>query len=289
MLVDLVATTTSDGVKLHGIFLEPEQARTDLIVDAVLMVHGSGGNFYASPSNPRAARLRDAGIPVALFNTRGHDVVGGRAGEVKLGNAFEILDDCRMDMAAAVGWLVGRGYARVGIWGSSLGATKVVYAQAKNQDPHVGAVIALGPLRFSHEYYSQCEMKELHLKHYEEAKALVAAGKPDQIMPVDFPNPNASFSAAVHLDRHCSERYDITKDHADKVTCPFLILTGTEEKHPRMLNVGRDMYELAKANPGTKWVHVEGGEHGLHNMDDVLFDEILGWLSGAKAPAAAAR
>ena len=287
MLVDLVETTTSDGVKLHGIFFEPEKPRTDLIVDALLMVHGSGGNFYASPSNPRAVRLRDEGIPVALFNTRGHDVIGGRSGDVKLGNAFEILDDCRLDIKATVGWMADRGYRRVGIWGSSLGATKVVYAQAKNQDLRVGAVICLGPLRFSHEFYSQCELSDLHLKHYEEAKALVAAGKPDQIMPVDFPNPHALFSAAVHLDRHCSERYDITKDHTHKVTCPLLILTGTEEKHPRMLNAGRDMYELAKGNPGTKWVHVEGGNHGLHNRDDVLFDEVLGWLSAAKTPAAA--
>ena len=117
---------------------------------------------------------------------------------------------------------------------------------------------------------------------------MVAAGKPDQIMPVDFPNPHAFFSAAVHLDRHCSEHYDITKTHADKVTCPFLILTGSEEAHPRMLNAGRDMYELAKGNPGTKWVHVEGGDHGLHNQEEVLFDEVLGWLSGAKTPAVAA-
>ena len=126
MLVDLVDTTTSDGVKLHGIFLEPEHPRTDLIVDAVLMVHGSGGNFYASPSNPRAARLRDAGIPVVLFNTRGHDVVGGRSGDVKLGNAFEVLDDCRMARRARVGGRVARGDRGSAMEGSRLGATKVV-------------------------------------------------------------------------------------------------------------------------------------------------------------------
>ena len=104
-----------------------------------------------------------------------------------------------------------RGYERIGIWGSSLGAVRVVLAQAKNQDPNVAAVIFLAPLRFSHEYYSECEMEDEHLRNYEDAKALVDAGRGHEIMFVDFPNPGAYFSADVYLDRHCSEHYDITK------------------------------------------------------------------------------
>ena len=97
MLVDLVHTKTEDGVTLSGIVLEPERPRTDLLVDAMVMVHGSGGNFYLSPSNPRAAKLRDRGIPTALFNTRGHDVIGGRAGKIRTGNAYETLSETHLD------------------------------------------------------------------------------------------------------------------------------------------------------------------------------------------------
>ena len=128
MLVDLVHTKTSDDVTLSGILLEPEQPRTDLLVDAIVMVHGSGGNFYLSPSNPRAAKLRDMGIPTALFNTRGHDVVGGRAGKVRTGNAYEMLSETHLDLQATVAFMGERGYRRVGIWGSSLGAVRVVLA-----------------------------------------------------------------------------------------------------------------------------------------------------------------
>ena len=137
MLVDLAHTKSSDGVTLSGIVLEPETPRTDLLVDAMVMVHGSAGNFYLSPSNPRAARLRDMGVPTALFNTRGHDVVGGRAGKTRTGNAYEMLSETHLDLQAMVDFMVDRGYARVGIWGSSLGAVRVVLAQAKNQDPRV--------------------------------------------------------------------------------------------------------------------------------------------------------
>ena len=286
MLVDLVHTKTSDDVTLSGILLEPEQPRTDLLVDAMVMVHGSGGNFYLSPSNPRAGKLRDMGIPTALFNTRGHDVVGGRAGKVRTGNAYEMLSETHLDLRAMVAFMGERGYSRVGIWGSSLGAVRVVLAQAKNQDPNVAAVISLAPLRFSHEYYSACEMGEEHLQNYEAAKALVAAERGHEIMFVDFPNPGAYFSANVYLDRHCSEHYDITKAHTNEIERPLLILTGTEEGHPRMRDAGRDMAALCEGRENVTWVHLEGGDHGWHNKEDDLFRVVPEWL-GVKAAVTA--
>ena len=286
MLVDLVHTKTSDDVIVSGVVMEPDNPRDDLMVDALVMVHGSAGNFYLSPSNPRAAKLRDLGIPTALFNTRGHDVIGGRAGNIKTGNAYELLSQAYLDLKAAIDFMVDRNYKRVGIWGSSLGAVRVVLAQAKNQDSNLAAVISLSPLRFSHEYYSYCEMGKQHLGYYEEAKKLVADGEGDQIMAVNFPNPNAYFSANVYLDRHCSEQYDITKDHTNKIKCPVLILTGTEEHHPRMRDCGHDMAELCQGMGNVRWTHLEGAEHGWHNKEDELFDEVMGWLE-AKVPVGA--
>jgi hypothetical protein len=226
------------------------------------------------------------GIPVALFNMRGHDVIAGHSGGHAVGNAFEILDECKIDIDAVVSFLGERGYNRVGTLGSSLGAVKVVYAQAQNQDPRVTAVISLAPLRFSHEFYSQCEMKDEYLETYKRAKALVDAGKGGEVMQLNFPNPGAYFTADVHLDRHCSERYNLCTAHTDKVNTPLLICTGSEEKHPRMLNAGRDMYEFAKgSNPDLRWFHLEGGDHGLQNRDEEFIEELLGFL-GAKQPVA---
>ena len=278
MLVDLVNTKSEDGVTLSGIVLEPETPRLDLLVDAMVMIHGSGGNFYLSPSNPRAMKLRDMGLPTALFNTRGHDVIGGRAGNIRTGNAYEKLSETHLDVKAMVNFMVERGYQRVGIWGSSLGAVRVVLAQAKNQDPHVNAVISLAPLRFSHDYYTKCEMDEEHLKNYNDAKALVEAGRGHEIMFLNFPNPGGYFSADVYLDRHCSEHYDITKSYTDAINCPLLILTGTEETHPRMLNAGRDMANLCSGHDNVTWIDLEGGDHGWHNKEDDLFRVVPEWL-----------
>jgi hypothetical protein len=286
MQVELTSTTTSDGIKLHGIVLEPENPRTDLSIDCMVMIHGSGANFYASPSNPRAEKFRDMGIPVALFNMRGHDVIAGHSGGHKVGNAWEMLSETHLDQLAILDYLEGRGYTRIGLMGSSLGAVRVVVGQAKTQDPRVAAVISLAPLRFSHEFYSQCEMKDMYLGYRAEALRLVAEGNGEAIMACDFPNPGAHFSANVYLDRHCSEHYNMCAGITNTLNVPLFIGTGSTETHPRMLNAGRDMYELAKNNPaGVKWLHVEGGDHGLQNKDDEFMAALLEFL-GAKQPAA---
>jgi pimeloyl-ACP methyl ester carboxylesterase len=286
MQVELTSTTTSDGIKLHGIILEPETPRTDLTIDCMVMVHGSGANFYASPSNPRAEKFRDMGIPVALFNMRGHDVIAGHSGGHQVGNAWEMLSETHLDQLAILDLLEERGYHKIGLMGSSLGAVRVVIGQAKNQDPRVVAVISLAPLRFSHEFYKDCEMKEMYLGYREEAMRLVAEGKGETIMACDFPNPGAHFSANVYLDRHCSEHYNICVDHANKLNVPLFIGTGSTEVHPRMLNAGRDMAGSTKNNPaGVTWLHVEDGDHGLQNKDDEFFAALMEFLA-ARPPAA---
>lgn len=276
-------TKTSDGITLHGTYHEPANKRTDLLIDSLLFVHGSNGNFYSSAGVDRAVHFANLGIPVGVFNTRGHDTVAGagQSGGHKVGNAYELLSETHLDMKAMVDYMAERGFSRIGMLGASLGTVRVIIGQAKNQDSRVAALIAVGPLRFSHSYYLQSEAAEQHKKYYEEAKAMVAAGKGDHLMHCDFPNEGGIFSANVHLDRHCSEHYDITTQYTDQIKCPLLVLTGTEEKHPRMLNVGRDMAALVgEKNPGYKWVHVESGDHGLHHFEDRFRQEVMDFLEG---------
>jgi hypothetical protein len=274
-------TKTSDGITLHGMLHPAANPRTDLLVDSMLFVHGSNGNFYSSAGVERAKHFSDLGIPIGVFNTRGHDVIAGagQSGGKKVGNAHEHLSDTHLDIEAMVNFMAEQGYSRVGLLGASLGTVRVVMSQAKNQDPRVAAVIAVGPLRFSHKYYLASEMANDHKQYYKEAKALVDASEGGRIIQTEFPNPGGIFTAEVHLDRHCSEHYDITAQYSDQVNCPLLVLTGTEEKHPRMLDVGKDMAALVgDKNPGFKWVHVEGGDHGLHSFPDRFNQEVMEFL-----------
>jgi hypothetical protein len=48
-----------------------------------------------------------------------------------------------------------------------------------------------------------------------------------------------------------------------------------------MLDAGKDMAALVSdKNPGFKWVHVEGGDHGLHSFEDRFNKEVMEFLGG---------
>jgi alpha-beta hydrolase superfamily lysophospholipase len=106
--VELVTVTTSDYVRLHGVYWTSHAPLGSSVakggVDSAVIVHGIGGNFYSSRLlNHFAQALRALGISTVTINTRGHDMVNtvswsGRARTV--GSAFEKVDDCRTDLVA---------------------------------------------------------------------------------------------------------------------------------------------------------------------------------------------
>src|ERR1700676_3030924 len=84
-------------------------AEKKLSLDAVCFIHGTGGNFYSSSLfDVFSRKFLDLGCAVLRVNTRGHDgistAVSARGG-VRLGAAYETVDDCRHDLAASLEWL----------------------------------------------------------------------------------------------------------------------------------------------------------------------------------------
>src|SRR5437870_3567177 len=110
MPANLVQANTSDDLRLDGAFFAPSDSTQGLIdIDAFLLIHGTGGNFYSSTLfDAVGERLLQLGCGVLRANTRGHDgismAVTSRGGR-RLGAAYEVVDDCRHDIAAWVEWL----------------------------------------------------------------------------------------------------------------------------------------------------------------------------------------
>jgi alpha-beta hydrolase superfamily lysophospholipase len=85
MFVDLMSTTTSDGIVIDGAFFEPARALSRQgPVDALLLIHGSGGRFYAPATKAMAQDLREQGYACLALNTRGTTRSGstGRTGRL---------------------------------------------------------------------------------------------------------------------------------------------------------------------------------------------------------------
>src|SRR5436190_751432 len=135
MHVELVRTVTRDGLPLDGALTPAPSASegsSPSTATAAILLLGVASNFYTSSTfEPLIPKLQEIGLTALSVNTRGHDSVFGTSlGTVRrrFGAAYEIVDDCRLDIAARIEFLKGRGHERVVLIGHSLGAVRAVYA-----------------------------------------------------------------------------------------------------------------------------------------------------------------
>lgn len=233
MLVDLVQTTTADGVRLDGVLHEaPRPPAADLGVDVFVCLHGAGGNFYATPPfDGLGPWLPTIGVAALRVNTRGHDGMSSAAtsrGRRRFGAAHEIVDESRHDVLAWVELLRGRGYRRIGLMGHSLGGLKAIYALANEPRPEVACLVAISPPRLSYARFRECRQAENFLQTLAQAEAAIADGRLGALLEATFPIPLV-ISAAGYVDKYGSaERYNILR-YLGRIGCPALVTFGALE------------------------------------------------------------
>lgn len=230
-MVELVTATTHDGLRLDGV-LEPATAPGAFTVDAAILVHGTGSNFYGSGVLAAVASdLAACGVVALRINTRGHDSVSHAAregGSLRQGAAFEIVDACRADIAAWLAFLVQRGHSRIALIGHSMGAVKLLYTLSQDIHPSVSAAVAISPPRLSHGLFRSSAHAAEFQRAYDSAVQSVEQGRPDTLLDVKFPIPYL-VSAAGFIDKYGpADRYDFVP-MLRRIECPLLVLLGTNE------------------------------------------------------------
>jgi pimeloyl-ACP methyl ester carboxylesterase len=288
---DLVEAITSDGIRLHGAYYPAQSPTTPspaaLDLDAVLLLHGAGGNFYGSTLFASLLpMLRQLGLAVLSVNTRGHDAVSTAAtpsGVRMLGAAFENVDESRHDIGVWLGWLVEQGHPRVALAGHSLGAVKAIYclapALALENAPAATCLIAMSPPRLAHSQFAASPDAGPFLAEYAEAERLVAEGKGDTIMSVKFPIPYL-VSAAGYVDKYGpAERYNILK-HVRDVACPTLVTFGSIElrRGPAFQGLPEELNDLAAHKTDLKVAVIAGADHFYTAARGELAGQIESWL-----------
>jgi pimeloyl-ACP methyl ester carboxylesterase len=280
MLVDLVQTTTRDGLRLDGMF-QPA-ANPAVPLDAAVCVHGTGGNFYSSTLfDTLAERLLALGVAVLRANTRGHDLMSNAAtarGGVRLGAAYEAFDDCRHDLAAWAAWLRQQGRSRIALVGHSSGALKCLYAQAHEPDPAVACLLALSPPRLSYSWFAAGEKAAEFLNTYQQAQALVAAGEPNALLDVKFPLPFVLTAAGFAEKYGPDERYNYLR-FLGRLRCPTLVTLGDVEAANNVAFRGA-AEEIANIAPGVRVQTVAGADHFYTGVREALIACVEPWLRG---------
>lgn len=280
MLVDLVQTTTRDGVRLDGMLQTP-QAPNAWPVDALCFVHGTGGNFYASTLfDAIGAHCLEHGCVVLRVNTRGHDVISNAVtskGGRRLGAAYEIVDDCRFDIAAWVDFLRERVGPRVGLVGHSLGAVKCLFSLAHETSLPVTCAVAISPPRLSYSWFCASPEGTKFLETYQQAEALVQAGRPTSLLDVPVPIPFA-ITAAGYVEKYGpDERYNYL-NFLNGVRCPVLLTLGTIESANNMAFRGAAaaIAELHRAKVSA--VTIADADHFYTNTRPSLIAQLDQWL-----------
>jgi alpha/beta superfamily hydrolase len=283
LLVDLVQTTARDGIRLDGIFQEGAGPAAVALPDAVCFVHGTGGNFYSSSLvDFLAEHWRALGCHISRINTRGHDLMSNAStarGGLRLGAAYEALDDCRHDLAAWLDWLTQRGCRRIALVGHSSGAVKCLYALAHEPDLPAACVIALSPPRLSYSWFCSGPQKDVFLETILRAEELVAHGQPAALLEVSVPLPMA-ITAAGYLEKYAvEERYNFLRFIAS-VPCPQLLTLGSIEAEKNMAFQGttQALQELFPKPRQLTVATIAGGDHFYTNVRPELATTIEAWL-----------
>lgn len=286
MIAELVQVTTGDGLRLHGALHQPSETvlaakpPSALAVDALLLLHGAGGNFYGSALFAGLiARLTTGGPTVLVVNTRGHDAVSTAGSRKYYGAAFEVVDDCRYDIAAWLDFLAQRGYQQIGLAGHSLGAVKAIYYLGHEPQSPVRRLVAISPPRLSHARFLAGPEAGAFSREFAVASEHVRQGRGETIMAVQFPLPYL-VSAAGYLDKYGpEERYNLL-NFVDRISCPMLFTFGAIElrRGSAFEGLPEELPALVQDADRLKVAVVSGADHFYSSGLGELAGQIEGWL-----------
>jgi pimeloyl-ACP methyl ester carboxylesterase len=263
---------TADHERLHGALLTPHDGNSEL---ALLFVHGVAMNFYLPPLFAFGQHLSQRGFPSFVINTRGHDWIS-RAGNLTQfgGAAYENLEDCLLDLDAALEFLEQRRYRRFVLIGHSLGAIKsIIYQGTRRRKDMVGIVSCSAPKQFFSERIArQPQFREL----IEKAEAMAADGRGEELMSVSVGATPGIFSARSHLNKYGKDDRNDCRPHAKKIGCPLLAIVGGGEP-PFFHEYAKEIVEAA--GHGSVYRPIDGGNHFYNRHTGEIVEAIYRWLS----------
>lgn len=200
---ELVRTFTEDGLELQGLFCPSAETYGT----ALLHIHGFTGNFYEERFVDRIAeQVVKRGYAFLAVNTRGHDYrscfikkTASGLTHVRIGTAYEILEECVFDIKAWIDFLQGRGYSKVILEGESAGPLKTVFYQHQTQDERVHGMVLISPV--DHIGLQRMVTAEKYAEAINVARQMIEHGKSDELMPRMYcPLWDFSISARTYLN-----------------------------------------------------------------------------------------
>jgi pimeloyl-ACP methyl ester carboxylesterase len=223
-----------------------------------------------------------AGISVLRVNTRGHDSVTAASthlGRRWQGAAFEIVDECRLDVLGWLHWAAVHGYRRVLLAGHSLGALKCLYAMAHESLPNVDAILAISAPCLSYSRFRKGFDNDKFFEAIATAESFFQQRRPETLFQAKFPFP-LFITGAGFLDKYGPrERYNFLR-FLPQLHCPVLMAYGGKELTDSAAFQGVDQ-EIAAVLPPehrVRVVTIAGADHIYAGRHAALGGAIVDWV-----------
>jgi pimeloyl-ACP methyl ester carboxylesterase len=285
---ELVYTESEDGIILAGLVIRPgTQAAKP---NAFVWVPGFSINFYHPSFVPIGRELAGLGYAFVIGNHRGHDIGANLWRKQKdadgmtrtYGGAFwERFEESPRDVAAWIGLAMNLGFGGVALVGHSSGAEKVVYYQARRQDPRVyGLVVASAPKG----------PREVDPELVTLAERLVAEGRGEELLP--WGTFETFFSGAVSAQTYLSpvpDLFGVSMPDAEiaKIHCPLLVCCGMKEAEDpasslEIVQAHKTIRRKAVAAPRADIAFFEGANHGYDDHEREVAEALAHWVDTLK-------
>jgi pimeloyl-ACP methyl ester carboxylesterase len=283
---ELVRVWTKDGLQLQGLYCAPG-ASTSL--PAVLHLHGASSNFYRSQFlDSLADTLTDCGYAFVTGNTRGHDIMNSiyttdPTSSRRIGTAYEVFEECRMDIEAWLEFLTQRGHQAMVLLGHSFGAHKAAFYQSETGDDRVQGLILMSPADQGLWTGAMGSEAERMLRW---ASEKVSSGLGDALVPAG-PAPYPLSARTVHSlfvtakpDIFKFSRPDEPWEVFSRLSCAILATMGTvAEFISASPQAAMAMLRTkAASSPRCDTVVLEGAPHNYRGHEAEVNKVIVGWL-----------
>ena len=288
LAIDLVVTHTEDGQKWDGMIFKPaadaDPQRKHL---AVLVVHGSVGNYLTGVPRRVSFGLANAGFTVLSVNTRmaNYGVIFGGG----------LMHRTPLDIDAALAVLRRRGFRRIVLLGFSMGSTIVTHYQALRQPSDVVGVCTLAhpaslpaALRLRWDYFGAdpgyAEVSDL--VHHRLAPDF-EDGTRDRIFIVRHARAygDRPLDGEIWTYRTWWFARGPRAPHAESrlrighVTVPLAIIQAGEDELVRE-EEGFQLEAIARQGdcPSVLRETIPEADHGFSGLDEPLVEAVVSWL-----------
>ena len=285
---EIVSTMSSDHLRLHGFYRRSESrlmtSTTCGSVDAAVMLHGLGGNFYSSRLlNHFSDTLMKLGISVVIANTRGHDMIntstwGGRSRSN--GAALENVADAKFDIEGWTEFLLDKGHTDILVFGHSLGAIKSLHAQAHQPHTKVRSIIGLSPTRLSYSKLIDSPRGELFRETIQKCTKLIDEQLGETPIHVPFPYPTW-MTPKCYIEKYGpAESFNWIR-FVNQVEIPTLLVFGQKEldNDPAFEGVRSELVELRDGWNSLTIEEIEEADHFYTSKFEMVSDVMTRWLT----------